>query len=623
MFLYSVIPLTKIPRPQPQVVSYFSASDLVRGQLVEVPLGKRTVVGIIVAKLNAQEQKQAIRTSAYTLKNVKRPLSASAALPPALIKEAVLAARYYYEPLGLVLARALPEAFSKPTKPFIAQLNSLTLRPAEKRTAPRPTLLVSSSREELLKALKRASSSLLLQGPSPERAREDVAIYDSSLTPSQRRSLWLQAAAGTVQRIHGTRGALFLPMAHPDVLAIDGENTTSLVSWDQHPRIDARRVALMRAAEESYRILMRDSIPSVQTWHRATQEGWKIVRNEEQLAPVTLIDMRKELAQANTSLLSSQLLQALQALRTGEQAFLFMHRRGGASAILCRDCGYILRCSVCELAFVQHGRTLLCHHCGARKTAPHRCPACEGSRLKQIGGGTELLEQEVRRLAPGLRVLRIDSDIALSPKERDARLSAFAQQEADVLIGTNMAVREDQLPPLACSAIVMMDGIINLPFYRAAEEAFATLWRLRIHSKQQVYVQTYLPELPLFSQASEGSFDSFFQGQLAIRSVLKWPPFSHIIHLVYSHRNAETAQRQAEVIQKKLEEKAKHISAQAEIIGPAPALGPGRRGAYRWYILIKWPVNEVGDPANLDKRNELLSVVGSDWDITVDPIDIP
>lgn len=623
MFLYSVIPLTKIPRPQPQVVSYFSASDLIRGQLVEVPFGKRTVTGIIVAKLNAQEQKQAIRTSAYVLKNVKRALSASAVLPPALIKEAVHTAQYYYEPLGLVLTRALPEAFSKPTKPFIAQLNSLTLQPAEKRTAPRPTLFISFSKEELFNALKRASSSLVLQGPSPRKDEENVVVYDSSLTPSQRRSLWLQAATDGVQHIRGTRGALFLPMARPDVLAIDGENSTSLVSWDQHPRIDARKVALTRSVEESYHVLMRDSIPSIQTWHRATQEDWKIIRKDEQLAPVTLIDMRKELAQANTSLLSDQLLQALKTLRGGEQAFLFMHRRGGASAILCRDCGYILRCSTCELAFVQHGRTLLCHHCGVRKTAPHRCPACEGSRLKQIGGGTELLEQEIRRLAPELRVLRLDSDTASSPKERDALFNAFAQQEADVLIGTSMAVREDQLPPLAWSAVVMMDGIINLPFYRAAEEVFATLWRLRIRSKKRLYVQTYLPELPLFSQAAENSFDSFFRSQLAIRSALKWPPFSHIVHLVYSHRNAETAQRQAEAIQKKLEEKARHISAQAQIIGPSPALGPGRKGNYRWYILLKWPVNEVGDPTNLNKRNELLSVVGSDWDITVDPIDIP
>jgi len=625
MYLYSVIPLTKIPRPQPQIVSYFSAENLSRGQLVTIPLGRRSVNGIVVKKFDAESQKQAIRSSAYALKKITRALSIRAVLPPHLIQEIVEVSQHYYEPLGLVLSRALPSTFEKPTRPFLKELNSITISPLKKGAGTR-TLVVGDAKNPYFKKKIAAKNILTVaRDQSDQFKNENTPFFSANLTQVTRRTLWLDALTGKITRIAGTRGAIFLPILTPATLAIDGENNTALVSWDQHPKIDARTVALMRSSYEGFDVLMRDTLPSINTWHDARSQKWNIHSERQTLAPLSLIDMRAELARKNTSLLSPQLVKLLGETKPTDKVFLFMHRRGFASAIVCRDCGFVVRCTTCELALVQHGNKLLCHHCGTLTNAPHVCASCGGSRLKQLGGGTELIEREVRRLAPHLKVARMDSDSVTSKEEQQKIFEQFQNGDIQVLVGTQMALRDWELPKMRWAGIVMMDGIANLPFYAAAESAFGVLWRLRLLAQEKVVAQTYIPELPLFTMAQQDSFEPFFENQLALRKILGWPPFVSITQLVFTHRDAKVAEKEATLLRHKLDEQLNFLTPPAgtAILGPSPAMGKRAPGTYRWYILIKWPRSIDGTIIDLEKRNRLLSVVSSKWDITVDPIDIP
>lgn len=624
MYLYSVIPLTKIPRPQPQIVSYFSAEDLARGQLVTISLGRRSVNGIVVKKFDAQSQKQAIRNSAYALKKITRTISTESAIPSTLIQEAVDVSQYYYEPLGLVLSRALPSAFEKPTRPFLKKLNSLAMPTPKKRGGSR-TLIIGNAQNKHFKKDASLQNALTIAPEYTELAHESIPFFSASLTHVKRRDMWLGALAGTLKSVAGTRSAIFLPILTPATITIDGENNSTLVSWDQHPKIDARTVALIRSSYEGFDVLMRDVLPSIATWHDARAQKWDIHSEKQILAPLSLIDMRAELARKNTSLLSPQLVKLLGATSATDKVFLFMHRRGFASAIVCRDCGFVVRCATCELALVQHGNKLLCHHCGTLTNAPHVCASCGGSRLKQLGGGTELIEREVARIAPHLKVARMDSDSITSKEEQRALFEQFQKGDIQVLIGTQMALRDWELPKMRWAGIVMMDGIANLPFYGAAESAFGVIWRLRLLSQEKVVVQTYIPELPLFTMAQQGSFEPFFENQLALRKILGWPPFVSITQIVFTHRDAKAAEKEAALLRHKLDEQLEFLAPPtgAVILGPSPAMGRRAPGTYRWYILIKWPRGTDGAIIDLEKRNRLLSVVSSRWDITVDPIDIP
>jgi len=624
MYVYSVIPLTKIPRPQPQIVSYFSAEDLARGTLVLAPLARRTVSAIIVEKLDARDAKQAIRNSPYALKKITRALSEHPVVPDAIIQEAVEVSHHYYEPLGLVLARALPSAFESPTRPFLKELNALSIRKKKPRKGlPQKILRVADT---FGTRLSPADSFILISPNAPTSTPDDeIPLFSGSTTPKQRRQTWLATLMGTMPRIVGTRSAIFLPMPAPATIIIDGENNASLVSWDQHPKIDARTVALIRGNREGFNVVMRDVLPSINTWYTAKTQKWLVESEKQHLAPLSVIDMRAELARKNTSLLSPALVTALKNTKPNEKVFLFMHRRGVASAIVCRDCGFVVRCGTCELALVQHGTKLLCHHCGTVSNAPHRCGSCGGSRLKQLGGGTELIEREVRRIAPHLMVARIDSDATRTQQEQQEIFKQFREGTINVLVGTSMALRDWELPRLRWAAVVMMDGIANLPFYTASETAFGALWRLRLLTDEHVFAQTYLPELPLFTMAQGDSFEPFFQSQLTLRKVLGWPPFTSISQLVFAHKSEEVAKREAMAMKKKLDEQLTHLTPPdgVALLGPSPAMGKRERTTYRWYILIKWPRSEEGVMPELEKRNRLLSVVSPRWDITIDPIDIP
>lgn len=622
MYVYSVIPLTKIPRPQPQIVSYFSTENLERGALVLVPLGRRFVTAVVTEKLDARSAKQTIRSSPYALKKIAKVFCATSAVPQSIIQEAVFLSQHYYEPLGLVLSRTLPSSFEKPTRPFLKELSTLPTSSPKNKEGSR-TLYIGKAAP--LSRYLSADKNVLVVTATQSNGKDSLPFFSSESTPGDRRALWFACARGDVTRVAGTRSAVFLPLHKPATIVIDGENNNSLVSWDQHPKIDSRTAARARAEREGFSLIMRDIVPSVSIWHTAQIKHWTIEKEGSRLAPLSLIDMRVEMARKNTSLLSPALVSALQKTTPSDSVFLFMHRRGFASAIVCRDCGFVVRCARCNLALVQHGTKLLCHHCGLTSPAPHICSSCKGSRLKQLGGGTELIEQEVARVAPHLVVGRVDSDATRDKQKQQEVFEQFRNGKIQVLVGTSMAIKENELPPLRWAGVVMMDGIANIPFYRAAEEAFGVLWRLRVLARERVLVQTYIPELPLFSMARTSSFEPFYESQLTLRKMLGWPPFTSIAQLVFSHRDEEAAKREVLSVKKKLDEQLAHLQAppEAAILGPSPALGKRERGTYRWYILIKWPLDASGWVADIEKRNRLLSVVPPRWDITVDPIDIP
>ncbi len=337
------------------------------------------------------------------------------------------------------------------------------------------------------------------------------------------------------------------------------------------------------------------------------------------LPPVQVVDMRAELRQGHTGIFSRPLLAALDdTLRRGEQAILFLNRRGAATYVFCRDCGHVLKCPRCEIPLTYHrsnGR-LVCHHCGYTRQMPKTCPACGGRRIRAYGAGTERVEAEVQRHFPQARTLRWDAESVRGKAGHEIILSHFAHRRADVLIGTQMLAKGLDLPFVTLVGVVLADVGLNLPDYRAAERAFQVLTQVAGRAGRsplggRVILQTYLPEHYVIQAAARHDVAGFYATELALRQRLGYPPFVRLVRLVLRHREAQTAQRQAEALAQQLRQRMRRQGYRAtQMIGPAPCFFAREAGLYRWQIILRGP-----DPTGLVRGLRLPD----GWDVEVDP----
>ncbi len=356
------------------------------------------------------------------------------------------------------------------------------------------------------------------------------------------------------------------------------------------------------------------SVPSPQVFRQG--EGEALFAP---LPPVQVVDMRAELRQGHTGIFSRPLLEALdETLRRGEQAILFLNRRGAATYVFCRDCGHVLKCPRCEIPLTYHrssGR-LVCHHCGYTRRMPKTCPVCGGQRIRAYGAGTERVEAEVRRHFPQARTLRWDAESVRGKAGHEIILHHFAHRRADVLIGTQMLAKGLDLPFVTLVGVVLADVGLSLPDYRAAERTFQVLTQVAGRAGRsplggRVILQTYQPEHYVIQAAARHDVAGFYATELAHRQRLGYPPFVHLVRLVLRHRDARAAQRQAEALAQRLRQRMRREGFRAtQMIGPAPCFFAREAGLYRWQIILRGP-----DPTGLVRGLRLPE----GWDVEVDP----
>ncbi len=341
-----------------------------------------------------------------------------------------------------------------------------------------------------------------------------------------------------------------------------------------------------------------------------------------ELPPVRIVDMRQELRAGNRSMFSRALATGLRhVLNAGQQAILYLNRRGTASFVLCRDCGHVEACPRCAVPLTLHGEgeTLLCHHCNRRYPVPATCPGCAGRRIRHFGAGTERVEEAVRLEFPQARTLRWDRDVTGAKGSHDAILSKFIAHEADVLIGTQMIAKGLDLPLVTLVGVIAADTGLFLPDFRAAERTFQLLTQVAGRAGRstlggEVIVQTYHPDHYAVVAASNHDYESFYRQEMAFRREQGYPPVRRLARLVYHHGQRAKAQAEAVRLAKALQAAiAEHALTDADLIGPAPCFFAKQRGEYRWQIVVRSP-----DPAALLRR----AAVPLGWRVDVDPVDL-
>ena len=339
-----------------------------------------------------------------------------------------------------------------------------------------------------------------------------------------------------------------------------------------------------------------------------------------ELPPVSIVNLATELREGNRGIFSRVLESALtDVLRNGEQAILFLNRRGSASFILCRDCGHVPRCQSCLVALTYHqgAERLRCHYCNRRRRVPETCTECGSRRIRFLGLGTQRVEEEVRNRFPTARVLRWDRDVARTAADHAALLETFAKGEADILVGTQMIAKGLDLPNVTLVGVVCADIALNLPHYRTGERAFQILTQVagragRAERPGRVILQTYEPKHYAIVAASGHDYAAMYAAELDLRQRAGYPPFGRLAQLTFSHTNSGQAEREAARLGAELRAERERRGLPAiHIIGPAPAFHAKLRGRWRWSIIVR-----ATDPAELLKVVELPR----GWHVDVDPI---
>lgn len=452
------------------------------------------------------------------------------------------------------------------------------------------------------------------------RFGSQVAVLHSQLSEGERRDEWELVRTGEAQVALGPRSALFAPTENLGLIIIDEEHEPSY-KQESSPRYRARDVAIKRGQLAGAKVVLGSATPSLESFYQAQAGEFQLVALTERptgqdLPAIQLVDMRAELAEDNRSMFSLPLQEALVgSLARGEQAILFLNRRGFNTAVLCRECGQAVTCPDCNLALTYHFRQqqLRCHYCGYHRLSPKICPTCGSAKIRHFGTGTEKVEAELERLFPGVKISRMDVDTTGKKGSHEEILSAFRSGESQILIGTQMVAKGLDFPNVTMVGVVMADLTLNLPDFRASERTFQLLTQVagragRGERPGEVLIQSYLPEHYSIQAAAKHDYLSFYQQELPFRRRQNYPPFVRLVNITVSGPEKQVALRVAQTLRAELS---------GNCQGPLPAPFPYLRGQWRYRILARFPQGEA-IPGNWLKALSELNYTSSGVKVSVD-----
>lgn len=427
---------------------------------------------------------------------------------------------------------------------------------------------------------------------------ERVSILNSRMSPGERSDQFDRAKRGLLDVMIGPRSALFTPFPNLGVIIIDEEHEAAYKS-ETVPRYHARETAIARGMLCGAHVVLGSATPSVESYDRAQQGQYRLFEMKERvsarpLPTVYTVDLREELRNGNRSILSDRLRKLMtDRLEKKEQIMLFLNRRGVAGFVSCRSCGEVIKCPHCDVSLNLHNDgKLVCHYCGYQQPMVKKCPSCGSSYVGGFKAGTQKIEQYVRQQFPSARVLRMDLDTTRKKGGYESILSAFSNQEADILIGTQMIVKGHDFPNVTLVGILAADLSLHISDYRAPERTFQLLTQAagragRGCRQGEVVIQTYQPEHYSIVTAAAQDYEAFFQQEIFFREMLHYPPKWHML-VVHAASEKEMLVKQAQDMLKyklltKMEKEKEHL----QIIGPADAAVSRINDIFRKVLYVK------------------------------------
>lgn len=449
------------------------------------------------------------------------------------------------------------------------------------------------------------------------RFKDKVSIMNSRLSAGERYDQFERAKSGDISIMIGPRSALFTPFKNLGLIVIDEEHESAYKS-ETVPKYHAIEVAQKRALDTGAAVILGSATPSLESYFRAEKGIYQLhkldMREKGSIPKVSVVDLREELKKGNKSIFSMELQQLIQdRLGKKQQTMLFINRRGFAGFVSCRDCGKAIKCPHCDVTLKLHNnKKLVCHYCGHTENVPRLCPECGSRYLGSFGIGTQQIEMLIKKLFPQANVLRMDADTTSTKGSHDEILAAFANHEADILVGTQMIVKGHDFPDVTLVGVLAADMSLYASDYTATEKTFQLLCQAagragRGKNPGHVVIQTYSPDNYSIESASHQDYEEFYQEEISYRQLMQYPPVANMTGILLQSANqnelSEATEYLVNVIKKIKREKYKEIM----VIGPTDPPVARINDIYRKIIYLK--SGSRGNLVNL--KNYLEYVINS------------
>ena len=427
--------------------------------------------------------------------------------------------------------------------------------------------------------------------------KEEIAVLHSKLSIGERYDEWNKIKAGNAKIVIGARSAIFAPLENIGVIIIDEEHDSSYKS-EAVPKYDAKEIAKKIAKENNCPLVLGSATPDLNTYYKAKQGNIKLLEltkraNNSDLPTVQIVDLKTELANGNRSMLSIALHNAIEKnLEEKRQTILFLNRRGFSTFIMCRECGYTVKCKNCNisLTYHQYENKLKCHYCGYEQNVVTVCPECHSTKIRYFGTGTQRLEQEINKVFPNATTIRMDKDTVTKKNSHEDILNKFRDENIDILIGTQMIVKGHHFPNVTLVGVVAADSSLNIDDYRANERTFQILTQAagragREKLKGQVIIQTYNPDNFAIQCAKNQDYKEFYKTEIALRQQLMYPPFKDIILINFNGLSENEIKKVSLEVYKYLMENLNLD--EFKVMKPMPSPIDRIQNHIRWRMIVK------------------------------------
>ncbi len=432
--------------------------------------------------------------------------------------------------------------------------------------------------------------------------QDKIAVLHSKLSIGERYDEWNKIKEGNAKIIIGARSAIFAPTENIGIIIIDEEHDSSYKS-EAVPKYDAKEIAKKIAKENSCPLVLGSATPDLVTYYKAQEGKIELLEltkraNNSKLPEVKIVDLKMELANGNKSMLSVALHDAIENnLKEKRQTILFLNRRGYSTFIMCRECGYTVKCKNCNISMTYHKteNKLKCHYCGYEENVVTVCPECHSTKIRYFGTGTQRLEQEVNKIFPQASTIRMDIDTVTKKNSHEEILSKFKNENIDILIGTQMVVKGHHFPNVTLVGVIAADSSLNIDDYRANERTFQLLTQVAGRAGREsldgkVIIQTYNPENFSIICAQKQDYEMFYNTEIALRKQLKYPPFCDIMLIGFNSLSEKEIIELSNKVYNYLKNK---LDGQDFIVlKPMPSPIDKIQNRYRWRIILKGNINE-------------------------------
>ena len=434
-----------------------------------------------------------------------------------------------------------------------------------------------------------------------KRFGDRVSVMNSTLSMGEKYDQLRRAAAGEIDIIIGPRSALFTPFPNLGVIIVDEEHEGSYKS-ESMPKYHARETAIQIASMHRASVILGSATPSMEAYYRAKTGKYKLYEMADRhgnstLPSVYIVDLREELKHGNRSVFSGKLRELIeQRLRAGEQTMLFLNRRGYAGFVSCRACGHVMKCPHCDVSLSEHRNgMLICHYCGYEEARLSNCPSCGSKYLMGFKAGTEQIVEALHKEFPGVRVLRMDADTTRTKESYEKILAAFADEKADILVGTQMIVKGHDFPNVTLVGILAADLSLNRNDYRAGERTFQLLTQAagragRGDKHGEVVIQTYQPDHYSIIHAANQDYRGFYEEEITYRDFMRYPPVAHMLAVLITSRDQEQGKELSEQMTELVNAKSSRPEKNdysLQVIGPAEAAISRINDLYRHVFYVK------------------------------------